>query len=218
MNFPTAPHVDANRRSFLIRSLTGLGSAALAATCAGLARAGDEPRRPTEFQIACMTLPYARFPLNRALAGIRDAGYRYVAWGTSHREEDGKNAPVVAADAPPQNAAELAKRCRDLGLEPLMMFSTIYPEQENAVAVLSQRIRQASAAGVSQVLTFGHTEGGNRQLWIERFKLLAPIARDHHVQIVVKQHGGSTGTGAASPKSRGRSTTRRSKSITTPAT
>ena len=120
-----------------------------------------------------------------------------MAWGTSHREADGKNVPVMAPDAPPEKAAELARRCRDLGLEPLMMFSTIYPEQDGAVAVLSQRIRQAAAAGIPQVLTFGHTEGGNRALWIERFKQLAPLARDQHVQIVVKQHGGSTGTGAA---------------------
>src|SRR4029079_7580249 len=47
------------------------------------------------------------------------------------------------------------------------------------------------------VLTFGHTKGGNRQLWVERFKALGPIARDQGVLLVVKQHGGETGTGAA---------------------
>ena len=50
---------------------------------------------------------------------------------------------------------------------------------------------------VPQVLTFGHTEGGDRGVWIERFRKLAPIARDNDVMIVVKQHGGTTGTGAA---------------------
>ena len=47
------------------------------------------------------------------------------------------------------------------------------------------------------MLTFGHTRGGNRKLWVERFKQLGPMARDHGVTIVVKQHGGETGTGAA---------------------
>jgi sugar phosphate isomerase/epimerase len=197
MNRSFQPLAGANRREFLRHSITGLTGAALAATYGRLALAGDEPPKTTEFQIACMTLPYSRFSLDRALQGIHDAGYRYVAWGTNHRDADGKAAPLMAPDAPPQKAAELAKRCRDLGLEPLMMFSTIYPEQPNAVAVLTQRIQQAAAAGIPQVLTFGHTEGGNRELWIERFKQLAPIARDNHVQIVVKQHGGSTGTGAA---------------------
>jgi sugar phosphate isomerase/epimerase len=103
----------------------------------------------------------------------------------------------MAADAPPAEAKQLGARCRDLGLEPLMMFSNIYPEHDKALEVLKTRILQAEAAGIPQVLTFGHTQGGNRQLWVERFKQLGPIARDHGVMIVVKQHGGSTGTGEA---------------------
>jgi sugar phosphate isomerase/epimerase len=47
------------------------------------------------------------------------------------------------------------------------------------------------------VLTFGHTRGGNRKLWVERFRSLGPVAREHGVLVVVKQHGGETGTGAA---------------------
>jgi sugar phosphate isomerase/epimerase len=151
---------------------------------------------PTKFQIACMTLPYSRFPLERALAGIKGAGYRFVAWGTTHRE-NGKDVPVLARDAEPVKARELAKRCRDLGLEPVLMFSGIYPEAKDGLDVLTQRLKQAGAAGVPQVLTFGHTKGGNRKLWVERFKTLGPIARDNNVVLVVKQHGGETGTGEA---------------------
>jgi sugar phosphate isomerase/epimerase len=144
-----------------------------------------------------MTLPYSQFPLQRALAGIRAAGYRYVAWGTSHVEENGKQTPVIATSAPPSAASVLGKRCRDMGLEPLLMFSGIYPEDPAGLDVLKNRIRQAEAGGVPQVLTFGHTKGGNRKLWVERFRQLGPMARDHGVTIVVKQHGGETGTGAA---------------------
>ena len=78
-----------------------------------------------------------------------------------------------------------------------MMFSGVYPEAPDGLEVLKSRVRQAAAGGVSQVLTFGHTKGGNRRLWVERFKQLGPVARDHGVTIVVKQHGGETGTGAA---------------------
>jgi sugar phosphate isomerase/epimerase len=153
--------------------------------------------KPTQFQIACMTLPYSPFPLERALSGIKAAGYRYVAWGTTHRESNGEQAPVMPTDAPPQKAREVGRRCRDLGLEPLMMFSTIYPEAKDGLEVLTNRVQQAAAAGIPQVLTFGSTQGGNRERWIERFKKLGPIAGDQGVMIVVKQHGGSTGTGAA---------------------
>jgi sugar phosphate isomerase/epimerase len=166
-------------------------------TALASARAPGDRGKPTNFQLACMTLPYSRFPLQRALEGIKSAGYRYVAWGTTHAEEGGKDQPVIAPDASATKAKELGVRCRDMGLEPLMMFSMIYPEDPKGLEVLTTRIRLAAAGGVPQVLTFGHTRGGNRKLWVERFKQLGPIARDHGVTLVVKQHGGETGTGAA---------------------
>ncbi len=184
-----------SRRSFLAHT-----SLALAATAASrvLAAEAQERQPPTEFQLACMTLPYSQFPLQRALTGIKSAGFKYVAWGTSHVEAgDGKRVPVMPEDAPPEKAKALGRKCRDLGLEPVLMFSTIYPEAPRGLEVLTQRIQQAAAAGIPQVLTFGHTKGGNREIWVERFKKLGPIARDHGVLVVVKQHGGETGTGQA---------------------
>lgn len=190
--FPTC-----DRRKFLQIGAGVAASGVLSSTNFGK-RTLAEDLRATDFQLACMTLPYRMFPLERALQGIKSAGYDYVAWGTTHRESDAEpNVPVMPTDAPAEKARELGKRCRDLGLQPLMMFSTVYPEHKDGLAILTQRIKQASAAGVPQVLTFGHTRGGNRAIWIERFKQLGPIAQDHNVMIVVKQHGGSTGTGKA---------------------
>lgn len=186
-----------HRRVILKAGLASLPAMAWHSLSARPGTALPEKKKPTQFQIACMTLPYAQFPLERALTGIKSAGYSYVAWGTTHRERDGKEVPVVAPDAPPARAKDLAARCRDLGLAPLMMFSGVYPEAKDAVEILTSRLRQAAAAGVPHVLTFGHTEGSDRRLWIERFKQLGPIARDQGVMIVIKQHGGNTGTGAA---------------------
>jgi sugar phosphate isomerase/epimerase len=182
-----------DRRLFLQASASALAGAGLAP-----AAGKDEPDRKkklTRFQIACMTLPYSRFPLERALKGIKGAGYKYVAWGTSH-QEGGKNVPVMPANAEPDRARDLGKKCRDMGLEPVMMFSGVYPEAKNGLEVLTSRIKQAAAAGLGQVLTFGHTRGGNRKLWVERFKKLGLLAHDSGVLVVVKQHGGETGTGA----------------------
>ena len=186
-----------NRRTFLQTTAAGV---AVSRTVVAQDAKQDPPPRPlTRFQIACMTLPYSQFPLQRALTGIRGAGYRHVAWGTTHLE-GGKQVPVLAADAPVAQARDLAKRCRDLGLEPVMMFSTIYPEARNGLEVLRHRLLQAGAAGIPQVLTFGHTRGGNAEVWIDRLKQLGPVARDQNVLLVVKQHGGETGTGAACAK------------------
>ena len=187
------------RRAFLRGGLAGAGAwmweAGLARSRGADGVAGGAGK--TEFQVACMTLPYSQFPLARALEGIRGAGYRYVAWGTTHKEDGGRAVPVEASDAAPSKAKELAGRCRDMGLEPLMMFSTIYPEAKDGLEVLTQRLKQAGAARVPQVLTFGHSKGGNRELWVRRFKELGPIARSEGVLLVVKQHGGETGTGEA---------------------
>jgi sugar phosphate isomerase/epimerase len=196
----------ADRRSFLKLGAAGLTLSGFLASSVQAQKEQKPDKAPgkrpgagekaTRFLLACMTLPYHDFPLERALTGIRAAGFDYVTWGTSHKK-DGKEVPVVAPDADPKAAKELGQRCRDLGLKPVMMFSGIYPEAPNALAVLKSRILQAAAGGVPEVLTFGHTKGGNRKLWVERFKELGPIARDHGVRIVVKQHGGETGTGAA---------------------
>jgi sugar phosphate isomerase/epimerase len=191
-------YAELDRRSFLRRSAAGL--AGLAAVPAAARAAANDPLpgkgKLTTFQIACMTLPYSQFPLQRALTGLKAAGYRYVAWGTTHKESDGKPAPVMPADAPPERAKELGQRCHDLGLEPLMLFSGVYPDAPNHRAVLTSRIRQAAAAGVRQVLTFGHPERGDRKHWVEEFKALGPVARDHGVLIVLKPHGGLTADGA----------------------
>src|SRR5262249_21885341 len=123
------------RRTFLQTgaiSISGLAIGNSVTTAAGPQIQNQGQNKPTNFQIACMTLPYSRFPLQRALTGIRNAGYRYVAWGTSH-SEGGKQMAVLTADAPPARARELASRCRDLGLEPVMMFSGIYPEAKNGL-------------------------------------------------------------------------------------
>src|SRR5262249_48936970 len=145
------------------RSLLQVGAASLCGWGLQQAIRGQEQgekganRNPTRFQIACMTLPYSQYPLARALSGIKAAGYEYVAWGTAHKEAgESKGVPVMAADAPPAKAKELGERCRDLGLTPLLMFSSIYPEDPKGVEVLTSRIKQAAAAGIPHVLTFGH--------------------------------------------------------------
>ncbi len=189
----TAKNSALNRREFCAATIAGTTAFMSSARGAAL-----DSKPFTDFQLACMTLPYRQFPLARALTGIKSAGYDFVAWGTSHQESaGGKPVPVMATDAPIGKARELGNRCRDAGLKPLMMFSTVYPEHKDGLAVLTHRLKQAAAGEVPQVLTFGHTKGGNRDLWIERFKRLGPIARDLGVLLVVKQHGGETGTGEA---------------------
>src|SRR5262249_33952514 len=73
------------------------------------------------------------------------------AWGTTHKEESETNpVPVVAADAPPAKARELAKHCRELGLQPVLMFSGIYPEAPKGLEVLRSRLEQAGRPALAK--------------------------------------------------------------------
>jgi sugar phosphate isomerase/epimerase len=190
---PTQSH-RLDRRLFLQAGAAGLLLSASRVAAQPKDKAPADKSKPTRFQVACMTLPYAAFPFERALTGLKAAGYRYVAWYTSHTEDSsGKRVSILPGDAAPDKAKELGKKCRDLGLEPVMVFG---PSPES-VEAMKKRITQAAAAGIPQVLTMGSTKGNDAKLWVKNFKEFAPIARDNNVMIVVKQHGGNTGTGAA---------------------
>lgn len=151
----------------------------------------------TRFQLACMTLPYAAFPLERALTGIRASGYDHVAWGTSHRDAANVHRPVMPLEAPAAQAAGLGARCRGMGLEPVMMFSTVNLEAPQAVDAHLRRIEQAAAAKIPFLLTFGKTTAGQYGVFIENLRRLAPAAQQAGVMVLIKQHGGNTATGQA---------------------
>jgi sugar phosphate isomerase/epimerase len=162
---------------------------------AGVAGAAHAQAAPTRFQIACMTLPYSAFPLERALEGIARAGYRYAAWGTTHPDASGRRVPILAPEAPAKAAAELAARTRAAGLEPLMMFSTVNLEDAEAPRLHANRVTQAAAARIPFLLTFGRTRPGEYEAVIACLKHAGPLARQAGVTVVIKQHGGNTATG-----------------------
>lgn len=155
----------------------------------------QEKAAPTRFQIACMTLPYSPFPMERALTGIKAAGYDHVAWGVRHREADGKVRAAVELDAPPAVTRALAKRCRDMGLNPVMMFSNVNFEEKGAVDAYRRRIDQAEAAGIPGIIVFGKTERGGYPDVIKNLKSAALHAEGSAVKLLLKQHGGNTATG-----------------------
>jgi sugar phosphate isomerase/epimerase len=165
----------------------------LAAAAAGQAQTAPPP---TKFQLACMTLPYSPHPFERALKGIRGAGYEYVAWGTTHPDSTGKRVPLLEVKSPAARARQIAAMCRNEGLTPVMLFTTVNLEAPDAPDAHARRIEQAAEAGIGFVLTFGRTEGGQYNNVIQCLKHAGPLARKAGVTVVIKQHGGNTATGA----------------------
>lgn len=188
-----------HRREFLgALAASGMTSALAGAGAAASTAQAPAPRAAaaTTFQMACMTLPYAAFPIERALEGIKAAGYPHVAWGVTHKDASGQTRPAMDVEAPPATAAALARRCRDLGLDPVMMFSTVFLEEPEAADAHRKRIAQAAAAGIPYLLTFGRTRPGEYERVIACLKAIGPVARQAGITVLIKQHGGNTATGA----------------------
>lgn len=151
---------------------------------------------PTRFQIACMTLPYSAFPMERALEGIKSAGYAFVAWGVNHKDGAGASRPAMPLDASPADARMLAARCLNLGLEPVMMFSTVNFEEAGAADAYRKRVDQAQAAGIPHIIVFGKTTRGGYGDVVRNLKVAGAHAKGSGVSLLIKQHGGNTATGA----------------------
>ncbi len=84
-----------------------------------------------------------------------------------------------------------------MGLEPVMMFSTVHLEAANALDAHLRRIDQAAAAKIPFLLTFGKTEPGQYEVFIRNLKGMAPRAQSAGITVVIKQHGGNSATGQA---------------------
>src|SRR5260370_8977431 len=97
-----------SRRAALRLGAAGLPALTLAGRSIAAEPAKDKPPavrgKPTQFQIACMTLPYSQFPLDRALSGLKAAGYQYVASGPTHKEYGGKSGHVPPPAPRPAHA------------------------------------------------------------------------------------------------------------------
>ncbi len=165
---------------------------AAAAGLAAQSKSGAAAAPFTEFQIACMTLAYQRYPVERAFSGIAKAGCKFVAFGPRHQNKD-----TIPEDAPASVARDLARRARDLGVEPVMMFGVHYIEQPDAVEVYKRRIEQAAEAKIPYVLAFGSPQDdpSHYGIWIKHLQQIGPMARAAGLTIPIKQHGGNTATG-----------------------
>ena len=179
------PHL-LTRRTLLQSAAAGLGVSAAAPAASG---------EPTRFQIACKTNPYYAFSFERAVQGIAGAGFRYIAWGGRYTNSAGQRVDLLPIDSPPSAGKRLGGICRDAGLEPVLVASSVSISAENAVTAHTRFIEHAAAAKIPFVVTNGNTKPGLYEVWISNLKRLGPIARANKVTVVIKPHAGNTNTG-----------------------
>ncbi|MDQ3700984.1 MAG: sugar phosphate isomerase/epimerase [Chloroflexota bacterium] len=156
-------------------------------------------------ELGAHTLPYRAYPLERALAGVAGAGYRYVGIWNDHA-----GAPLVPPAASDAQILELRRQIEAAGLQPRMAFR--FPaEDPDPTAVMRRSVHVCGALGIPYLLSSGPSpysgrgfEARKRDMLFRReaeayfatLREVAPLAQRAGITIVVKPHMGVTGTGA----------------------
>lgn len=155
-------------------------------------------------KLACMTLPYVKFPFERALEGISRAGYNYLAFGHAHMGVD------YPDEQDPQSNARLLALFEKYDLQPILLVSNLQFRLDQPVERAIQRLRTAKSLGIKQVLTIGTQSYRSfpteplsdeemkplNQAFIERFKIVAEEAAALDLIVMLKPHTGNTATAA----------------------
>lgn len=139
--------------------------------------------------LGCMNRPYAKFPFERALEGIAQAGFQeYVLL-------QGQPPAVINAQTTPEEAQRLRSIIEARGLHLTMLPSSIPLDggDDAAVATGSRLVDLAAALQVPYLLEMG-TRPENFDRYQSLMRRLAPYAQEHGVTIAVKPHGGITTT------------------------
>ena len=156
-------------------------------------------------KIGCFTLPYRKFPLGDALAGIKAAGFEWV--GLWPEDSGGM---LLDFEAGPGCAGELRGKVEDAGLAASVLFGRVCPLDEESERNFIVRLDQAAELGVDEVLSIApwpYAQGIDvprpADEWseeVERFYAhLAPVARHAEeigMTIAYKPHTGLTATAA----------------------
>ena len=152
-----------------------------------------------DWQIGCFTLPWSEFSLDRALEGIKAAGYEYVGLGLKHQ---GEEAPSLQSGE--DGAREMGIKLEAAGLKPAMMFASW--QGDTGVEDFRTRIVQARLLKIPFLLTAGTWTGLGAQVpaeetagleahFLARMSQIVPYAEENGITILLKPHTGNTACG-----------------------
>ena len=187
-SFSTSPH---NRRQFLARSVSAAAAGLFLSPAFTLA---DEPLLPyfenRGWLVGCWTRPWAAFDYRVGMDAMVEAGFKYIALtGAKTRTKR-----VIAVDTTLDEAATVGEEARRRGLT----ITNVYGggvSLEKGPQDLRKLIDNCQAAGGLSVLLSGI---GNEQTYEACCRTVAECcdyAADKRIAIVLKPHGGMTGTG-----------------------
>jgi sugar phosphate isomerase/epimerase len=135
----------------------------------------------------------ANWGFDAALKGIKEAGFVTVGLLTPMPEES-----FLAADASDDYLAGLKKRIAASGLTPTMgsLRGSFSGPPDDAIKAIRLQIDHAQLLNVEWLLTFGVDKKEDYANYCRVMTDAADYARERKIKIVLKPHGGSSGSSA----------------------
>lgn len=174
------------RREFIRH--TSIAGAALPFINSGQAEA-----KGVKWQIGCFNRPFTKWPFDQALKEIKQAGYKTVGLLTRTKDE-----PFISADASAEYLEGLKKRISASGLATNMgaLRSRHNIPLEESVRELRRQIDNARFLSLKYVMSFGADKPEEFAHYIKAMTEAADYAQDKGIKLVMKPHGGISGSSA----------------------
>ena len=141
-------------------------------------------------QLGCTNRPWAEFPFESAVAGIRAAGFEHFAL----LRHGGKQ--LISADSTPEEADSIAGLVKDAGLNLTMIpnFIRLDGSDDDALAATNRQIDHCRRVGVTVLLEMGINKPPLYERYYGVMRQAAVHAAEQGIMIAIKPHGGFSRT------------------------
>ena len=177
---------ELSRRQFLASTAAGL-----AVTLLPIRLGAAVP--PSGWPIGCFNRPWSKWSYDVTLDGIKDAGYLMTGLLTPL---PGQGEIFTGASATPEYLTDLKRKIASRGLQVNMTALRVKSDLPfaDAKADTRQQLVNAGTLGVEFALTFGESKSEHSANYYRVMSDAAAFAYERGIKLVMKPHGGGTGT------------------------
>lgn len=173
-----------HRREFIYQTI-------FASTAMTVLNSAEAEARGVNWQIGCFNRPWTRWPFDQTLKEIKASGYKTTGLLSRTREE-----PFIGADATPEYLESLKKRIAASGLAANMgtLKSRHNIPFEDSIREVRKQIDNAHFLSLKYVMSFGADKPDEFAHYFKVMKDAAAYAQDKDLRLVMKPHGGISGS------------------------
>jgi len=171
-----------NRREFILTSI-GAG--------ASLTLLKSAEAKGVKWPIGCFNRPWTKWSFDQTLQEIKAAGYQTAGLLTRTKDE-----PFVGADATPEYLSQLKERLRASGLAANMgaLRTRHNIAAADSIREARKQIDNAQFLSLSYLMSFGTDNPTEFANYVEVMSDAAAYAHEKSIKLVMKPHGGISGS------------------------